>query len=138
MIRGYFDEQGRPRLKCNIEIPRLGISDEIDFLMDTGAYKTTILPGDGQMIGLPYNRLRGNISIHGIGGSSRHFWERVILDFNDNGATITRLIDIGIMPYGYAPQTFGLPSLLGRDVLNGWRILYDQPANRLECAIHTA
>ena len=138
MIRGYFDEQGRPRLRCNIEIPRLGISNRITFLVDTGAYKTTILPRDGQRLRLPYDRLRGNISIHGVGGSSRHFWERVILNFNDDGATITRLIEVGIMPYSDVPQTFGLPSLLGRDVLNNWRILYDQPANRLECAIHTA
>ena len=138
MIRGYFDDTGRPRLTCRVVIPRFRISREIQFLVDTGAYRTTILPADGRRLGLPYDRLRGNISVHGVGGSSRHSWERVILDFNDDGAPISRIVDMGIMPYNDEYYRLALPSLLGRDVLNNWRILYDQPANRLECAIHTA
>ena len=135
MIRGYFDNRGRPRLICRVRMPRFGISREIHFLVDTGANKTTILPADGKRLGLPYDRLRGSISTYGIGGSSQHFWERVILGFDNDGDSSLRIVDVGIMPYNDEYHRLALPSLLGRDVLNNWDILYSPPRNRLECTV---
>lgn len=140
MIRGNFDEEGYPYIHCRINLPRLGISDTIHFLLDTGAARTAIHPWDGERLGLPYRRLSGNINMRGIGGISRYFLEPAILTFPDESLTLEYeyRVDIGIMPYGSAPHIRLLPSILGRDVLNNWRILYDPPANRLECAVTAA
>ena len=43
MIVGKFDARGRPYVKGELTLPRLGVSHDVNFLLDTGADSITIL-----------------------------------------------------------------------------------------------
>ena len=59
MIRGWFDEMGRPLVLVGVDIPRLNFRKRISLLIDTGADRTSLHPGDCD--GMPYTLL-GNVS----------------------------------------------------------------------------
>lgn len=58
---------------AEVDIPRLNFRKRISLLVDTGADRTALHPGDCEE--MPYTML-GNISeTSGIGGSSRYYGE---------------------------------------------------------------
>lgn len=127
MIVGEFDARGRPYVKGELSLPRLGVSHDIDFLLDTGADVTCLHPGDAQMLHIPFNRLRGKKFFDGVGGKSPpYFQERATLSFSDGAST--RLYEINLNIAVQSESNKDLPSLLGRDVINHWYMHYD-PSN---------
>ena len=53
MIAGTFSPSGQPMVSSRLIVPRLGVDDEIDFLVDTGAESTCLHPADGEYIPIP-------------------------------------------------------------------------------------
>lgn len=107
-----------------IILPRLAIEGDVSFLMDTGADTSVLMPGDARNLGVPYHLLEGDRECGGIGGTVHSFVERAILVFAHPARTLYGYdLEIDIMPY--APDMEEVPSLLGRDVLDCWRIVYD-------------
>ena len=49
-----------------------------------------------------------------------------------NGNATSYNIDLDL---SYSDETIGLPSLLGRDILDDWHIEYSRKRNLLRCAI---
>ena len=136
MILGQFDGLGRPYVRSRLIIPRLRTNRRIRFLVDTGAYSTCMHPGDARVFGIPFGRLGNRRISHGIGGRSPYFREPAILSFSDG--VLTRLYEIELLKAEPDETNDSLPSLLGRNVINHWRMDYDPADDRLEFAVRHA
>jgi hypothetical protein len=125
-----------PFLSGRLVIPRLGIDREVSFLIDTGSDSSLLGPGDCDRLGVDYRLLR-NVQTHlGIGGIGRTFTETASIFFQDAQASYRYNIDLGIP--APSPDIAGIPSLLGRDTLNRWRMRYDASQKRLSFDVLSA
>ena len=136
MIVGRFDEHGRPFVEGRVTIPRLRVDERVLFLLDTGADSTCLHPRDADPVGIPFSRLGNRVYSRGIGGSSIYFREPTLLVFGDESQSRHYVVDILIAEPNQNSQ--GLPSLLGRNVINNWSVEYDPTNNRLECTVRHA
>ena len=139
MLRGRFgDTSGRPYIEGRLIIPRLSIRADISFCVDTGADRTILLPTDGTTMNLDYDDLvedpRPSI---GLGGVSFNYVEPAIVVFNEPGKVL-HAYNIVLMITEADPELMDLPSLLGRDILNQWRMRYFPTSNRLTFDVVTA
>ena len=141
MLVGLFGKtSGRPYIEGRILIPRLRINTSIWLCVDTGSDTTTLMPGDGNSIGVDYSILSASGQSMGISGAVDSYKERAILAFTDQGQIIHGYdIDLTIIsPDPERPGINRLPSLLGRDILNRWTMHYAPTADRLEFEVVTA
>ena len=128
MIAGNFGADGRLTIEGELTFPRLGISEMILFLVDTGANMTIIHPSDIRESGIPTGLLENMFRLQGIGGFADFYREPALLFFTDADRT-TRYgyrLDIGIAAPDGNNRDF--PSLLGRDILDCWYLECD-PTN---------
>ena len=137
MIVGEFDDWGQPILRARLLIPRLRISGPVNFLIDTGASKTCLHPYAGRRIQIPFDELLDPQDAVGIGGTGSYYSEAAAVLLYDG--ELSHRFDVSLLIAKPEPPTRsnpnpvvnGLPSLLGRDVLNRLRIDYDYPAGCL-------
>lgn len=132
MIAGYFEPDGSPHVWANLFLPRLGVLGAVDFLIDTGASLTVLHPRDGVRLRCPFDTLALPVEFQGVGGVHTYYRETAIVVFDDDGEEQDFRIEISIAMPGSSAD--GLPSLLGRDVLNRVRMEYDFTQRRLELA----
>ena len=136
MIVGRFDNRGRPYVKGLVNFPRLKVSVETLFLLDTGADSTCLHPLDAEKAHIPFSELRDIQTYKGVGGSSPYFREAAVLSFEDDPQTRFYTVDLLVAePHG---RNRGLPSLLGRDVINHGYMEYDPSLSRLEFTVRHA
>ncbi len=129
MLRGFF-ESGRPKLRGILRLPRLGISREIDWLVDTGSDSGLLNVSDAVAMRLDFSLLRDRAPSWGIGGYVETFAELAMLMFDEPG--IGRHIFIRNLAISdNHGNLLNLPSLLGRDVLNNWKMSYNPSAGEL-------
>lgn len=126
----FIGINGRPYLKGRLILPRLRLAAEITFCIDTGADESTIMPEDEDGLGLDYSRLCHGAPTAGIGGISQNYRERIWLTFRDNDQAIHAFTQ-EIMIAAPQPGLSGIPSILGRDILNRMQMTYDYPASEL-------
>ena len=135
MILGSFDGDGRPYIQGRLFFPRLRLDAYVDFLVDTGADRTSLHPVDTLMMGVDYSRLRQPSDFSGIGGSAPYSSERGVLFFADGRllrAYTTQIAILNLSVVKTAKDIPTIPSVLGRDILsNGW-MRYDPRNQRLE------
>ena len=65
----------------------------------------------------------------GIGGVSENFIESAYLAFVGDAALYGYAIELRICKP--AEELMTIPSLLGRDIIDRWRVTYDKPASEL-------
>ena len=137
MIAGRFDARGRPILRARLIVPRFGIDDAVNFLLDTGAAGTSLHPFDSGLVGLPFDELREPFDLVGVGGRSAYYRESALVALAGNRGdhifdiTLTIAKPEPASASNPRPVVNRLPSLLGRDVLNRLRMDYDFRAGRL-------
>ena len=69
MIKGFF-KNGAGFINAHLISQEVGISEIIEFLVDTGASRTTLLDKDVIYLGIDYGKLRkSEQDMSGIGGS---------------------------------------------------------------------
>ena len=137
MLRGTFDTDGRPYKEGRLLIPRLRIASKVSFLVDTGADSTTLLPADASRMGVKYEDLiQGRHLMIGIGGTAPYYTEESIVIFDDPANFYLYKIDLQIV----APDEHvnRLPSLLGRDILNKWQMVYSPTDDSLTFQVKNA
>ena len=132
MIRGWFDEFGRPYVRARVVIPRLRVDHDVYFLADTGASNTCLHPSDAVDIGIPFRRLRNPRNSRGVGGASPYFREPAYLLFTDGD--LTRIYSVELLIAEPSESNLRLPSLLGRNIMNNWRSVFDPAIGVLEFA----
>lgn len=89
------------------------------------------MPGDGYQMGLPYDRLMDSQTAIGVGGQTKIFPEVALLAFPEGGRHI-RVYELEVDVMEADGHTSKLPSLLGRDILDHWRMIYAPRAAQLD------
>ena len=139
MLRGRFGgTSGRPFLEGRLTIPRLNLSHDISFLVDTGADRSVLLVDDTLLMGVDYSNLTlGQRMSVGIGGTARHFVEPAIVTFSEPRRYLhVYEIDLAIVQFNQ--DLTRMPSLLGRDILDRWRMTYNPEKKRLSFHVWSA
>ena len=139
MLHGRFGATtNSPYFEARISIPKLNVSGHVSFLLDTGADTTTLMPADGVRLGLPWDDLsKGNpMPATGIGGQTEVFVAPASVTFRTEDELYGYSVPVCIVPK--APDRMHMPSLLGRDIVNQWRLAYDNPGNVLTAEIISA
>ena len=133
LIGDYKTLAERPYMQAWIHIPRLEVEGTLWFLADTGADRTTLMPVDGLPIEVNYEKLEDGSkkTASGIGGSSDSFTEEAFVLFADADDEVAYgyRIELAIIPPEDSNES--IPSLLGRDIMKNWRIVFDQSENEL-------
>jgi Aspartyl protease len=117
---------GRPYLSARIFIPRLRTTADVWFLVDTGADRTTVHPTDGARMRLDYSSLPWTGRSYGVGGISiSHAVEQAVISFRARlGTTHYYRVPVLIAQSRDPANGSGVPSLLGRDILQRWAMHY--------------
>ena len=130
MLRGRFgDTSGRPYMEGHVLLPRLGWSGNVSFIFDTGADTSLLMPLDARRMGIDYAMFDNEVSTLGIGGASENFVEPAYLAFVGDEALYGYQIELHICKP--ANDLMNVPSLLGRNIIDHWRVTYDKSASEL-------
>ncbi len=136
MIPGRFDSTGRPFVEGRIIIPRLQVNQAVPFLLDTGADFTCLHQDDAEDLSIPFEQLADMADSRGIGGRSAYYREPAILSFIDG--SLARFYRANLRIAEPNRSSTGLPSLLGRNIINHWYMQYDPTNDRLDCTVRHA
>jgi len=114
-----------------VESKALGVNETIEFLVDTGASRTTICDKDALRLGIDYSKLeRLSEGMLGIGGLvETYIMKNVKLTFKrENGKShVENMEKIYVLKHPIADERImRIPSILGRDILNKYTLIYDK------------
>ena len=119
-----------PVLWAFIRLLEFDVSIPVEFLVDTGATRTTVHERDWTGLFPDADVRTGRIeSMIGIGGEPDYAWHKCLVGLtNANGDAywIDDIIEVG---FGLDAQTFGLPGLFGRDIINLGTMSLNGPAS---------
>lgn len=137
-LTGWFlDPHESPFIESRVSFPRLGVSASVFFLVDTGADFSLLMPDDATNLGIDFAQLPPSTdTVGGVGSGVRIFREESVLRFADATSFYVYRTDLALAdPNDSGP---GIPSLLGRDILNRWLMRYEPPRNVLEAEVDSA
>lgn len=114
-----------------LESKPLGIHETVEFLIDTGASRTTICDKDAIRLGIDFTKLEKlSEGMLGIGGLvNTHVLNDVKLIFRreDEKDHIENFKKIYILRHTLLDERImRIPSILGRDMLNKYALVYDK------------
>ena len=142
-LNGNFREQEvlpSPTIKAVVEVPGLRVSATVEFLVDTGAARTTLHSGDVTKLGIDILSYAVNVQhpliFVGIGGEASYGEQDAILHFKNAQIPLTILIgplDKSQFDLALKKQ---VPSLLGRDFLNLGRLVVDYKTRQVSIDMH--
>lgn len=120
-----------PRVQVLCYIPRINLSAEVDFMIDTGACGTCL--NGGYALGLQrYMRKETLHTSTGIGGQCGYYSETAVLVFTaTTGEPLACELELGIQRIRQfwwkrpSPIILRTPCLLGRDILSEWELRYN-------------
>ena len=116
-------------MEGHVLLPRLGRSGNVSFIFDTGADTSLLMPLDAQRMGIDYAMFETKESTLGIGGLTENFIESAYLAFVGDEALYGYETELHICKP--AEELMTIPSLLGRDIIDRWRVTYDKLASEL-------
>ena len=135
MITGFFSVRGRPYIEGTVTLPRFGVSAGVPFLLDTGADSSCLHFRHTRRLAVPESSLSNQSYVGGVGGTAAYYREPAIVTFYYGPGRIYEIsynIDLDL---SCSDETFRMPSLLGRDILDNWHIEYSRKRNLLRCTI---
>jgi len=114
-----------------LECEALGVRDTVEFLVDTGASRTTICDKDVIRLGIDFSKLEKlSEGMLGIGGLvDTYVLKNVRLTFRkENGESHLENFDrIYVLKHTVLDERImRIPSILGRDMLNKHALVYDK------------
>jgi len=134
MLHGRFgDTTTTPFIEASVHFPRLNVRGYISFLADTGASGTVLMPPDSKKLGVNFNLLENPVTSTTVGGPAKGFMEEAVVAFLDKDKNIIYAYEIKVQIFKRTRGNTTLPSLLGRDILNRWRVVIDHSTNFFAC-----
>ena len=142
IINWRFNTQdARTKLHCLYPF-----DSKVDRLLDTGADVTCIHDRDAGRMEIPFDQLKNSDSgTRVVGGKSEYYLEPALLTFIDDNLVRAYNLQLRIAKppqneegtVEEPPVTTGdgLPSLLGRDIIRNWFIVYDPMSERINCSV---
>jgi hypothetical protein len=94
------------------------------------------MPSDALRIGVDHSKLKGDSACGGIGGVIHNFTETAIVIFADKVNLYAYQIEIDVMAKDAVSDD--VPSLLGREILDRWRMVYNPLRNQLLMRVEDA
>jgi predicted aspartyl protease len=134
MLRGRFgDTTTTPFIEASVHFPRLDLRGYVSFLVDTGASGTVLMPLDSRKLAVNFSLLKNRKTSRTVGGPADGYMEEAVLGFLDRDKSTIFAYEIEIQIFEPTRDNAALPSLLGRDVLNQWRLVVDFPKKNCTC-----
>ena len=135
MISGFF-RNGAGFVNAHLISEKLCIGETIEFLVDTGASRTTILDKDVICLGIKYDKLRRyEQDLTGIGGSiETYVIDDSLLLFGEYAIEIPVFVTrhpLETMDKEERIKILRFPSILGRDVINRFRLIFDKEKEKI-------
>ncbi len=135
MIHGRFgDTTGRPYVEGKFAFPhqRENTWAWCSFIIDTGAERSVLVPVDARRMGLDRTQLAQPASSLGIGGNANGHNEFAFIVLGDDELGELYRFDVtAFIPEDSADMQEIDGSVLGRDVLDKVRLVYDKPAGEV-------
>jgi hypothetical protein len=132
-LRGYFraDPLEGAYFSVVLWIPSLNIAGSLELLVDTGATKTTLLDSDARRLGIQHERLTAlKRPLLGLGGLVQTYATRnarLVFKSEDSSEHQEVLEELLVVRHSKLDSNImRIPSVLGRDILNKYRIVYDK------------
>lgn len=139
MIEGRFgDTTGRPYISGRLILPRLRLSSNLSFLVDTGADGSVLMPADAMKMGVDFNQLGDSETVGGFTGNSVCYKEPALLAFFEQNRSLIRFYSIKAIIPSANPEIMHTPTILGRDVLDRWHMSYDPSKDSLSFTVRSA
>ncbi len=139
MLSGRFGESsGRPYMSARVHIPKFDLAGNVSFIFDTGADKTVLMPVDAMTLGIDYSLLSNPSESFGIGGSVLTYVEPARVAFVDINGRLIYGYNIQLLIHHPTPEAMRVPSLLGRNIIDRWRVTYDKSAASLSAEVLSA
>ncbi len=134
MLEGRFEAgTGRPFVTAYVIFPALRVEGAVSFLMDTGADKSVLMPIDAKRLGIKYQSLSRTAESVGIGGRSSDYVESAQLLVRGEHVLYAYDVDLLVMRRKMALSS--TPSLLGRNIMDRWRVTFDKSNDALTIEI---
>jgi hypothetical protein len=125
MLTGHYDTNpGRPLIEGYIDIPSLQVRGFVLFLIDTGSDRTVLMPADAKRLKVDYSKITDTDHSLGSGGPSLDYVCPAIAMFGETGIAM-HSYRVELRLPEPKPELFIAPSLVGRDILNRWRMSFD-------------
>jgi hypothetical protein len=131
-LRGYFRKGTLDAAYAIavVAIPSLHVRQSIEFLIDTGATRTTILDRDAVTLGLSYTKLHKlKQPLLGLGGLIETYVARdsALYFKTEDGFEHKELAELLVVKHKKVDENImRIPSVLGRDILNKYKLVYDR------------
>ena len=104
------------------------VSGNVEFLVDTGAHRTCLHPRDAITLGIDLTKLEYTEPSTGIGGAAYYSPQNAYLLFFHGDLQVEQVEVLVAQP---TQANMGLPSLLGRDIINRWTMVYVPRSSQL-------
>lgn len=132
MLYGTFGtDDDSLNLECTLILPQLQFQRQIYFLVDTGATSSSVHPRVLEGLGVDMQVVMAlpASQIWGIGGSITVYNAQGFLAFQDSDNAYLYELPISIYDPKDPPD---VPSVIGRDILERWRMVYAKAQGVLE------
>ena len=135
MINGFF-RNGAGFVNAHLISEEMNINETIEFMVDTGASRTTLLDKDVICLRIEYDKLRRyEQDLSGIGGSvETYVIDDAFLLFGAYTMEIPVFAirhPLGVMDDQERIRILRFPSILGRDVINKFRLIFDKERDEI-------
>ncbi len=126
-IDGEIAEYGRPIIPADVNISSINVQGIVDFLVDTGSYRTLLSLPDVKELGINYKILPKGEDAQGVGSSStKIIQETIVLTFDTDSDPIQFQFDEMVI------LMRDIPSLLGRDIIQKFTLTFNDKEVYLE------
>ncbi|MFH1352924.1 MAG: retropepsin-like aspartic protease [bacterium] len=140
IVPGFFKD-GCAFIRAHLVLSELPLDAVVNFLVDTGASKTVISDKDAIFLKVDYEKLKpSSQKLSGVGGSvDTYIFEDTTLVFKTEADKLEFKFPILFLKHDLTSMNeedrikiLRIPSLLGRDILNRFKLIYNPSENKLE------
>jgi hypothetical protein len=134
IIEGYLHSDKSPFIDIMVEVKELNIKRKVPFLIDTGSPITILSERDARKLRLNYKELKqANGNIMGLGGFTETFilYDTILHFFSKESTYDLPLKELFVYRNIIEDKEIinQIPSLLGRDVLHEFTVVYDEKSS---------